>query len=218
MNKIMNMVHLDLISLKPNFKIGMVIFLLVLMIPAYLDMGSLGIALVVLMFSEMVGASDVFSAGRGGLDSLYASLFVERKTVVIARYLFSTLTSFVATVIAILIGLAVSLMSSNYFNMSEFLILCSANLLVMFVMSSINLPILFKLGFKNARTISMILPMALPFVAFMLVNVQDMEPEYLMAQVSENLQQEIILAILICVVVKVVSCLLSIKFYTEREF
>lgn len=218
MKKIMNMIHLDLISLKPNFKIGTVIILLALMIPAYLDMGSLGIIVVVVMISEIVGAADVFSAGRGGLDPLYASLFVARKTVVIARYLFSFLTSLIAFALAIIIGFGISIISPDYFYMSEFLIFCLASLLVMLVMSAVNLPFLFKLGFKNARTVAMILPMAMPILVFMFINLQDMDPEYLMAQVSRNLQQEIILAVVIGVVVTVASCLLSIKFYNEREF
>jgi len=102
MSNLMNAIRLDMFSVKSDIKPKSLIIYVIMAGIGYVTMGSPGIIMSILMLAGSL-TTFTFSAGKNGLDTLYATLHISRKTTVLARYLFALFIYIIATVAYFLI-------------------------------------------------------------------------------------------------------------------
>ena len=226
MNKAVKFVIMDFISLKTEFAIKHMIMLVVLSILGFNNMGVYGIALSLVPLIGIL-ISYPFAMGYDGLDSLYASLSISRKTVVGGRYLFALFASAAAAIVYFLVGIAVAGILSSEINLLSYLAVLIGAFFVANVTNAISIPLMFKIGFKQARTIISLLPMGLMLAVMLLVNFQEGESHYIVENVSYNMNASmfgagafapVVFGVAVCVLVFFGSYVLSLKFYQQRDF
>ena len=167
---------LDCITAKPYFKPRNLIVFLVMAVVGYILMGSLGVVFIMFIILNM--SSYLFSAGKDGLDCLYATLAIERKTVIAGRYLSSIILTALFLLSYFIVGLIISLIMGNDFSAAGFAFVV---LLVFFsatFFSFITMPVLFKLGFKQGKLFAGLFPMAIMLGILLILHLQGLDLDY----------------------------------------
>jgi len=157
MRKYWNFVKLDYLSIKYELRSAMLLLFVFMSVIGYVSMGLAGAILSPVLFIPTF-TSFTFSAGNNGLDAFYAALFIERKTVVIGRFLFATLLSAITVLVLFVTGILVALIMGDDVSFLGFASLLIGVFLVTTIVDFINLPFQFKWGFKKTRTFGMLLP------------------------------------------------------------
>lgn len=167
MNKVLSFVRLDFITVKPYFTPKnlaiMIAAPLIILTSTGTDTTSVGMFVV---FAALYISYPFAICERNGMDALYPTLSISRRTVVLGRYLFALAFDICAAITGIVVTFAVLFVMQKTLNVSETML----TMLVMFIMVSIieavQLPIYFKLGYNKAKVMAY-----LPFVGFFLVTV-----------------------------------------------
>lgn len=222
MKNYLNFIKLDLITIKPyitikNFLIFGISALLV-MIGSKTSVTALGI----LMGFGTLYVTYPFAVGeKNGIDSLYIFLGIDRKTVVIGRYLYALVIDLSFCLFGFLLTRMITLILSIPFNLLESL----AVMLVLFMFFSfsqmVQLPIYFKNGYSKAR-VSAYLPFLVVPVLFVLFGqLYPAFPEVFDSALAWMTQMPFI-PIAFIVFVWLIGLLISIKqaqkHYQKREF
>ena len=230
MNRIGKFVILDFISIKPDLRIWDVLLYIALGIVGYLFMGVAGVAVGIAPLAANL-AIYPFSAGDNGLDEFYASMFIDRKTVVVGRHVFGLVLSAISTVILFLIGLLMSIIMDDGTSMLGFAALLVGVFFITTAIDFINLPILFKMGFKKSRTFSTMLPMAFVVVLAAVIFIQGIDYTQVFTDmineageilvyggIEANMVALVLTAFALWLVMLFGSILLSYAFYRKRNF
>jgi hypothetical protein len=227
MNKLKAFVRLDFITIKPYFTVKNLmiygIVALFLIISSSGPASSIGVGFIIAMGSMFVGYP--FALGeKNGMDTLYATLSLSRKNVVLGRYLF-TLTLNLCTVLLSLVLAVIGILvtrTSGFIETAVETLLASIVFAAMFlVIQAVQLPLYFKLGYSKAKFFSMI-----PFVVVM----AGFGVFYSLAEDSEAFNRVfgffntmnsfwfIACVVLALLLVVFASYSLSLSFYRKREF
>jgi len=160
MNKLISFVRMDFLTIKPYLTLrNMPLFLLLVFFLAMLTDGiNAGISLGIMISTLMI--SYPFQVGeKNSLDALYITLSINRRTVVLGRYLFVFVFNVCTIVLSLVVATAAQLFSKliGYGNASGgfswlVLLLGAAFLIV----QAIQLPIYFKLGYSRAKFLSVV--------------------------------------------------------------
>jgi hypothetical protein len=229
MNKLLPFVKLDFITAKHylNGKYLLIYAAVTMLLTMQSDnlLSSVGVGL-------MIGTLNIaypFVIGeKSGMDALYISLAVSRRTVVLGRYIFSLLLDVCAVLCALLLSLAGgAVMPGRDFGggpgtFAGFLVLGAFFLLV----QAIQLPIFFRLGYAKGKFVS-IVPFALIMAAVgAVVGLRDFSgnpadpaaiPSFFLwaSRNALTIQAAVCLAILAAFFA---SYRLSLVFYKKRDF
>jgi ABC-2 type transport system permease protein len=162
MNKTASFVRLDFCTLKPYIRSIYLLIAIGLIIG--ISSQSLSTLSAIIMMGLMIQMSYPFSIGeKNGMDTLYATLSLRRRNVVVGRYAFAFLTEFVAVIFIVLLSLLFSNMFSMNSSLSEILFpLCLLSFLFS-LMVAVQYPIFFKLGYTKAKSFTYV-PLLLIFM------------------------------------------------------
>ena len=164
---------------------------------------------------------------KSNLDALYATLSVNRNTVVLGRYLFTFLLNLCTVAFSFafaafgVFGARLANVFQNGGGDSIALILALSAILVL--IQSVQLPIFFKYGYTKAKFIS-IVPFAVfmaGYSAFVSIAKESGTIAGLSASLAGILSNGALtaaIAVLVLALAVYVSCGLSIAFYSKREF
>jgi len=152
MSKIASFVHLDFYTLKPYKK--SIILLIVIGLILGLTLKSLSVLPAIFMMWLVMYMSYPFSiAEKNGMDTLYATLPLRRRDIVIGRFAFVLLMEFITIAFVLLL----SLLLSNLFplpmeqSMGEALFSLCVLSAVFSLLVAIQYPLYFKLGYTKAK-------------------------------------------------------------------
>jgi len=222
MSKVKSFVKLDAITSKPYimeksriiFFVGAILFMFVI------SEGISGGLAVSVMFSNIF-AGYPFAAK---LDALYASLAIDKKTVVMGRYLFSYGISILTTLVVFAIGLAIVPLSFGFLDFmacdccnavafGQMLTILAVIAVLQILLQSISLPVSFKWG-DAGRMVFAIIPMLFLMALMRLSSI----PAF--ADVLGSASGRVVTAVVgIGLAAAVyVSYRLSLRFYMKREF
>ncbi|MCL2048326.1 MAG: ABC-2 transporter permease [Defluviitaleaceae bacterium] len=160
MSKLAKFIRLDLMTIKPYFKTTG-IFIVGLLL-AFTYMGSAGASAISgAIFGILVSTYPFVISEKTNLDALYATLSLDRKTVVLGRYLFVLLVN-ICIFAVVIIGAAIfSLIDgAEAAKLSDGLAVVVI-WLGLVVVQTIQLPIYFKFSYTKAKLIAL-----LPFFIF----------------------------------------------------
>ena len=224
MSKVLPFIKLDFLTIKPYLTGKNTIIMVFL--PIFLMWGnrSAPFAAGFLMLFGTLFISYPFSAGeRNGIDLLYATLSITRKTVVLGRYLFAMVLNLCAGVLAYILIFLASMLLKIDFQHGSIISLVLALLIVYSIVQAFQLPFYFKLGYAKARFIIYIPLAAFPFIVAMLsTQIQSTGLAANLYGVLIWLENNPSLLIAACIVlwlvIEFVSYFFALKFYQKRDF
>ena len=215
---------LEFITIKTTAEIKRLIICFIFATAVFVAGGTMGI-IMLFPFLTMLNTF-LFSAGKDGLDCLYASLSVSRKTVVMGRYLFNYISTLAIIIICFIIGTIVMLAMQDEFSVYIFLLMSLVSFFIATLFNAINMPILFKVGFKKTRMLAIIVPTGVIVCVVLIVNLLgiDTDREAFVAaadtfgEIAEANIAGVLFGVMIWSLVQIVSYSLSVRFYNKRDF
>jgi len=228
MNKLAAFVRLDFVTIKPYFTVKNLMIYGVLAVFFTIISSSPTSGMGVLIGLGSMFVSYPFALGeKSGIDTLYTTLSLSRKTVVSGRYLFALILNLYVVLLSYLLAAVgtVAIRASDFKEVAVEMLFTSLVLAAIFiVVQSMQLPVYFKLGYSKAKFFSMI-PFVLMMVFFSLFATMS-ESEF-----SKRISGQVLGffdtlnsgLFIVCVVsalalVVFVSYRLSLSFYRKREF
>jgi hypothetical protein len=231
MNKLKAFVRLDFMTVKPYFTARNLLILgaVAVFLSAVNGMVQMSVGIGFMLGTLFI--SYPFAVGeKNNMDALYVTISVNRKTVVLGRYLFTFLLNICAIVFSLVFAAfgVVGAQFANVFQDSDggdslALILALSGLLIL--TQTVQLPIFFKLGYTKAKFVSIV-----PFALFMgcyayaaSVNLTKESGSLAglsaaLAGILSNGALTAMLAALLLATAVYVSYSLSVAFYSKREF
>jgi len=160
-------------------------------------------------------SSNIFSIQeKNNLNRLYGSVSVKLKDVVLGRYIFTFLNYIISFFVIIVIYAAFALFQNKSLEVSDFILGFSLSLLVYSLITGIQMPMFFKMGYTKAKVWSLI-----PFIGVMAVVVI---PSFvsglssIMQFLTSNRSVLIVCGILASCIIQYVSYRVSIIAYRKR--
>jgi len=190
---------------------------LVLMIVLFSIMGSsfVTLAITVSWFVALLSTNIFAIQEKNELERLYASLSFSLKYMICGRYIFIFVNYVLAMFLSIFIGILISITQNRNIDYADVILGIFISLFVFTIITGIQIPIYFRLGYTKARVWSMI-----PFVSIMAIFILPSFIDAFSNLIAELIKHQIILGI-ICFIVSFVilpvSYRLSIICYQKRR-
>jgi len=184
--------------------------------------GESTVALTMLMVYGNIFVSYPFAVGeKNGIDALYAVLSVNRKTVVIGRYLFTIIVDILTAVSAFFISLVISIAMSKTGSIRETITIITAIFLIFTFIQTIQLSLFFKLGYDKAKLLAYVPLAGLPVVIILFSKLFSGDGKRLHIIIEWSiLHPGIIIALIVIIwgAAALISFALSLKYYRNRDF
>lgn len=231
MHNIASFIKLEIESVKPDIAGKSFILFIALAVVGYIAVGVHGLMMGIFPLATNA-TTYAFSAGNNGLDKLYITLAIKRKTVVVGRYLFSLLVSLVSSLAYFAIGSALACLLSHDTSVYGLGFMAIMLFFIISTINAIDMPILFKLGYKRAKMISLMLPMLIILGLFLVSQINGVEAdEQFLTEMTDYFGYRLfrgdisftdVFSMLLTLsawgLVIFISYLLSLFFYRKREF
>ena len=221
MNKTISFVRLDFAAIKPYIK-TLYLFVIIAIFTGIID-SSLDMTFTMVMIGLPMILSYPFAISeKNSLDTLYSTLSLNRKDVVLGRYAFA----FIIEIVAIMILLALAFIKSNFSTMdmsfNELFIYISFLSMIFSIIIAFQYPIFFKFGYAKAKLFSYI-PLLLLFLLLgviptiaMKLNV-NINWDKLNSIFIENTRLMFYLPLLIGLASLFISYMVSAKIYMKKD-
>jgi len=199
----------DLINLKSTFKMlgVMMLFFAVVFIP---QGNSFIFGIIILMFAMMV-VTTISYDDLAKWDAYALTMPVTRKEMVLSKYLVMAILNTLGAVLSLIVGAVGSVIMGQSFDL-EILAIIGAIYLIALIFGSVIIPLIYKFGTEKAR-LMLILCALLP-TALMLLAEQFNVP----LPTTGNPWIYLILLIGFSVTGVILSYLISLKIYSQKEF
>jgi len=156
MNRIAHFIYLDFYTINA-YKRSLYLLILIGLVMGVI-IGSVSSLPAIIMMGILVVVSTPFSVGeKNRLDTLYATLPLTRKSVVIGRYAFTFSMEVVGAIFGLLLSVALSVIFTIDLNVTEILSSLCIVLAVFSLVISLQYPLYFKLGYTKAQPFTYIL-------------------------------------------------------------
>lgn len=225
MTKLKKAIHLDYITVKPYFTVKnlLIYSVMALFLTTMSDNIASGIG-VGLMIATLFVSYPFALCEKSNLDAFYTTLSLNRKTVVLGRYLFTLLLNICAVLFSFILATA-GLLTAKVAGFSsgiggegylESTLLLSA---IFILIQAIQLPVFFKLGYTKAKILSVV-----PFAVLMAGYMALMAMQNISTGLANTLEILLVsglfipLILIIMVAIVIISYGLSVAFYKKREF
>ncbi len=214
MSNTFNMARLDFYTLKSQMTTYMVIPTVALFFSLTgLSLSALGFTaawLVLIVNTNLFAIQEKY-----GLERLYSSLALNKKSVVLGRYISATLNYLFGYFVVIIVGVIISFIQghANFYNgiIEGFCI----SLLTFTLVSAIQLPIYFVVGYTKGRIISMI-----PFLiiaGLVILQALNERLERVIRSVLDYGNSIYAICLISSIVIMVVSYYISVSCYKKRQ-
>ncbi|WP_296557829.1 ABC-2 transporter permease [uncultured Acetobacterium sp.] len=199
----------DLLNLKSTFKMlgVMMLFFAVVFIP---QGNSFIFGIIILMFAMMV-VTTISYDDLAKWDAYALTMPVTRKEMVLSKYLVMAILNTLGAVLSLIVGAVGSVIMGQSFDL-EILAIIGAIYLIALIFGSVIIPLIYKFGTEKAR-LMLILCALLP-TALMLLAEQFNVP----LPTTGNPWIYLILLIGFSVTGVILSYLISLKIYSQKEF
>lgn len=217
MNNLYRFIKLDFLTIKPYLTlknlfivIGISVFL------TFVNQSAIGSISMVLVFTTIYISYPFAVGDQNGIDSLYIILGIEKKTVVMGRYMWALFMNLIGILISIILTLGLSLLFNIAINLLEMTLILSVILMLFTLTQAFQLSMFFKLGYMKAKTMAY-LPMLLMGAIFVGVTVLGRSLSTVFIFIQNHWLFAIILLVILWLGAIYGSYLYSLKQYTRRE-
>ncbi|MBU4541167.1 MAG: ABC-2 transporter permease [Firmicutes bacterium] len=199
----------DLLNLKSTFKMlgVMMLFFAVVFIP---QGNSFIFGIIILMFAMMV-VTTISYDDLAKWDAYALTMPVTRKEMVLSKYLVMAILNTLGAVLSLIVGVVGSVIMGQSFDL-EILAIIGAIYLIALIFGSVIIPLIYKFGTEKAR-LMLILCALLPTALMLLA-----EQFNVSLPTTGNPWIYLILLIGFSVAGVILSYLISLKIYSQKEF
>jgi len=224
---------LEFLSVKYHLNLSTLLIFGILSVGGFFLIGVIGLVMGIMPFTLSM-ATYTFAAGNNGLDHLYTTLSIDRKTVVEGRYIFSITIVALASCIYFLLGLILSAITQEGINLTAFFVIVIGFFAFSSILSFIELPVLFKMGYKRARIFIALLPVTIAFGMSVVMHVTVYNNDagvYSFMDSTERFREPffyngfslgtamgLLATVGVWLLILFVSYVVSLSFYIKREF
>lgn len=223
MNKTLSFAKLDYLTVKPYITLkNILIFSIVFAIIGYRTDDPSAIIGIMMMYGTIYVTSPFAVGDKNGIDTLYATLPLTKKNIVVGRYVFALFLNVIVGAIAVAISAIFMFVFGKEINWIETLIIIMVYFVVFTILQSIQLPIHFKLGYAKAKFLAYLPFAALPAAVIVISKLAGKNSflpflKNTFSWIETNSLLSIILVIIIWVLIVISSISLSYRFYKKRE-
>ena len=220
--------RLDIISVLPYLTLKNA--LLLFAVPAVLVVSTQSLEMPIMMtflYCSMFATYPFMVGDKNGIDALYCTLPVRRRTVVAGRYLFTLFLLLLTVVFQLVLACLAYLLLGISLSVPAFASIMAGMLAWLLLMNAFSLPLYFKVGYSRAKFFSyvpfFIIPIAVAVIGSLLPKFfSQAELEALMLSVVAWLTQNLWLlvagAALALAALYFASYKLAAHFYQKRSF
>lgn len=163
MNGAFRIAKLDFFTMKSQAVLYAIMVLIIVMF-SIMD-SSITVSFITGAWFTALMASNIFVIQeKNNLNRLYGSVSVELKDIVLGRYIFAFSNYVISLVTVIAVSLIVSLFRDMFIDVSNILLGFSLSLLIYSIITGIQMPLFFKLGYTKAKIWAVV-----PFLVVMLL-------------------------------------------------
>lgn len=163
MNGAFRIAKLDFFTMKSQAVLYAIMVLIIVMF-SIMD-SSITVSFITGAWFTALMASNIFVIQeKNNLNRLYSSVSVELKDIVLGRYIFAFSNYVISLVTVIAVSLIVSLFRDMFIDVSNILLGFSLSLLIYSIITGIQMPLFFKLGYTKAKIWAVV-----PFLVVMLL-------------------------------------------------
>lgn len=159
MTTVFNMVKLDFFTLKSQFAVYLtvpaVIGMFCMMNSSILFLSITAAWLILIVNTNLFAIQEKY-----GLERLYSSLAITKRTFILGRYLFTIFNFLIGFVVSMAMSLSVFVFNGRIMNVYEVFSAFCLSLFVFSIVLAVQLPIYFRVGYSKGRYLSL-----LPFIA-----------------------------------------------------
>ena len=221
MNKALSFVRLDFLTVKSYLKNSLILFAVVALIVILSTGVSTIVVSVVMVFAALLAAYPFAIGEKNNIDALYPTLSINRRTVVLGRYLFALIVDICSGLFACLFAFAALTVMQKDFNAWESLAAILIIFLVYSGLQSVQLPIFFKLGYMKAKILAYLPFFGLFLLVFVFFNFLENSIKQVSVLFEWFAANPIVTVIFVMVVwlgIMLLSYKASLSFYSKRDF
>jgi len=220
MKKLKALVKLDFELVKPYWKWLALFFGISLLMSLANQDGGLFI-LFIAMFAMTMMAFPFEVTDKSNLNVLFATLPTNRKSMIVARYLFVLASLAISMIVAIPIGIIIHVAFGNTISFSGFAVITFFSIAVFFISVGIQTPFMYKHGYTKGR-IFMWIPLIVFVIVFNLPGLFDLLNANIDFNLFEILFRNHLVSILVSLGVGIAaitsSYFVSRRFYLKKDF
>lgn len=221
MNKVLSFVKLDIRLMKPYLSAVLILLGLGITMGIGFKSGetlsSYFMVMLILIMSYPFAVME-----KNNLNVLYGTLTLNKKTVVIGRYLFVILIALAGAVLSFLGSLTITLLFKQQFILADNLFVLCLSMILFLLVVSFQYPIYFKLGYTKARMAALI-PLFIVFAVVMFIPMLSnlFDWDITLTGMFESLIKYPVFSCLILLFAGIsafcISCYLSCKIYEKKD-
>jgi len=217
MKSILNLTRMDILMLKPYAKNIALLIVVTFGLSATLAFNSI-VGGIIGAYASIMATYPFSIVDKYHMDILYSTLPVNRKYVVIGRYLFSLILVVAFSAVSLSVSYAASFLRTEPAAVEDLFVGIATVLIVTTLMISIQMPLYFKMGYNKSKTLAY-LPIIIVIGGVVgiakLASLFDADMTFLYSLTPAA----VFIGIgVIAVILIGVSLALSIRFYEKREF
>lgn len=214
MSGFLKMTKLDFYTIKPQLAAYLSLVLIIVMFE-FMDSSVIVLCMTGAWYVALMSSTIFAMQEKNSLERLYGSLSVGLRDIVLGRYVFVFLNYFISFLMIILLHSGFALFQNKALEVSDMMLGLSASFLAFSVITGVQMPLYFKLGYAKAKVWSMV-----PFMAVMaLIAIPSFVPAFF--GIIEWIQSErsamILGGLLASCIVQFLSYRISLVFYRKRR-
>lgn len=214
MNGAFRIAKLDFFTMKSQAVLYVLMVLIVSMF-SIMDSSIIVLFITGAWFTALMASTIFVIQEKNNLNRLYGSVSVGLKDIVLGRYIFVFSNYAISLVIVIVVSLIVSLFRNMFIDVSNFLLGFSLSLLIFSIITGIQMPLFFKLGYTKAKMWAVV-----PFLVVMLLVII---PSFItvlstfIQSVMSNRSMLIAVGIVASCVIQIISYKIAVIAYRKRK-
>lgn len=214
MNGAFRIAKLDFFTMKSQAVLYVIMVLIVSMF-SIMDSSIIVSFITGAWFTALMASNIFVIQEKNNLNRLYGSVSVELKDIVLGRYIFAFSNYAISLVTVIVVSLIVSLFQDMFIDVSNILLGFSLSLLIFSIITGIQMPLFFKLGYTKAKIWAVV-----PFLVVMLLVII---PSFIIVlstfiqSVMSNRSMIIAVGIVASCVIQLISYKIAVIAYRKRK-
>lgn len=214
MNGAFRIAKLDFFTMKSQAVLYVIMVLIVSMF-SIMDSSIIVSFITGAWFTALMASNIFVIQEKNNLNRLYGSVSVELKDIVLGRYIFAFSNYAISLVTVIVVSLIVSLFRDMFIDVPNILLGFSLSLLIFSIITGIQMPLFFKLGYTKAKIWAVV-----PFLVVMLLVII---PSFItvlstfIQSVMSNRSMIIAVGIVASCVIQLISYKIAVIAYRKRK-
>ena len=215
MSGFMKMTKLDFVTMKSQF--WAYLSLLLIFILFWIMGSSVTILCITAGWFVALFSNTLFSLQeKNKLDRLYGSVSINVKDMVMGRYVFAGLNFLLSLLAIIILYIGSAMFQNEMLSITDVAIGVSVSFLIFSIITGIQMPMFFKMGYTKAKIWSMV-----PFIAMMILIILAKPLAYMLSDIIVFLQSNqsglIMGGIIFGVIIQLISYRISVAAYRKRR-